>query len=233
MLRRVSTTVLAALLLVAATDVAGAEAAQPTTSLSSALRVVPDTRAELRDLPPAVHAQDPAEPEPGAQPDESAPAGAPEPDAAEPPAPAPPAAVWPVDRGAAITDGFGPREAPTAGASSNHRGIDFGAAAGTPVLAAASGIVTHVVPIDQGGCGVEVIIQHGEDVGSVSTRSCHLLDGSALVEVGTVVAAGQQIGAVGSTGVSTGPHLHFEVLIPGGEAIDPLPWLERFTAPAG
>lgn len=233
MLRRVSATAFVAILLVVITDVAGAEAAQPPTSLPPALRVVPDTRTELRDLPQARHAEALPEHVRGSQPAEPAPAATSEPAAVQAPPPAPPLAVWPVDRGAEITDGFGPRESPTAGASSDHRGVDFGPAAGTPVLAAAAGTVTQVVHVDQGGCGVEVIIQHGDDVGTVSTRYCHLLDGSALVEVGAAVAAGQQIGAVGSTGVSTGPHLHFEVLAPGGEAIDPLPWLDQYTASAG
>ncbi|MDR6972536.1 M23 family metallopeptidase [Leifsonia shinshuensis] len=232
MLRRLSTTALTALLLVGATNAAGANAAPARAAAQSeglsltpqALRIVPDTRSELRDLPPAPRV-DPAAPEAAvvAPPVEEPPAA---------PAPVAPLAAWPVDPGLPITDGFGPREAPTAGASTNHRGIDVGAPAGTPVVAAAAGTVTQVVAVDSGGCGIEIVIQHDAPVGFVSTRYCHLLDGSPLVEVGSVVGVGQQIAAVGSTGVSTGAHLHFEVLLPGGEAIDPLPWLGQHTVPA-
>lgn len=237
MLRRLSATALTALLLgvaahpagAAPAHVADASAPAPATAraltLGPSLRVVPDTRVELGMLPPAIH---PA-------PADAAPAAAePAPEPAEvveaaPVAPAAPAAVWPVDRGTPITDGFGPRVAPTAGASTDHRGLDFGAAAGTPVVAAAAGVVTHVVATDTGGCGIEVVIQHDEGVGGVSTRYCHLLEGSPLVGIGTPVEAGQQIAAVGSTGVSTGAHLHFEVQLPGGVAIDPLGWLEQYA----
>ncbi|ANF32351.1 hypothetical protein A0130_12305 [Leifsonia xyli] len=184
--------------------------------------MVPDTRAELRELRPALP---PADAVDAAA--EEAPAPAPvEPEPAPAPAPAP-LAVWPVAGGADISDYYGPREAPTAGASTFHQGLDFAAPAGAPVVAAAAGTVTHVVPVDAGGCGVEVIVQHDVEVGSVSTRYCHLLEGSAAVGVGQPVAAGQLIGAVGSTGISTGPHLHFEVISPDGSKHDPLGWLHQ------
>ncbi len=221
MLRRLSAIALATVLLVTLSGVASAQAATtPAPRSAPVLRVVPDTRAELRELPPAPHETGPeAEAVPAPAEPESAPAPAPAP----PPAPV---AVWPVD-GAEISDHFGPREAPTAGASTFHQGIDFAAAAGTPVVAAAAGTVTRVVPVDGGDCGVEVVVQHAEKAGSVSTRYCHLLEGSAAVAVGQPVAAGQPIAAVGSTGISTGPHLHFEMQAPDGSKHDPLGWLQE------
>lgn len=225
MLRRLSATALATVLLATLSGVATAQAATASAP-APALRVVPDTRAELRELPPAVPAA--GAPETGT---DDVPAPAPvEPEPAPAPAPAPPpppAAVWPVAGAADISDYYGPREAPTVGASTFHQGIDFAAPAGAPVVAAAAGTVTHVVAVDAGGCGVEVIVQHEEPVGSVSTRYCHLLEGSTTVGVGQAVAAGQPLAAVGSTGVSTGPHLHFEVVAPDGSKHDPLGWLHQ------
>ena len=229
MLRRLSATALATVLLVTLSGVASAQAVTASVP-APALRVVPDTRAELRELPRALPSADPAETE-----SENAPAPAPapvEPEPAPAPAPAPPpppAAVWPVAGAADISDYYGPREAPAPGASTFHQGLDFAAPAGAPVVAAAAGTVTHVVPVDAGGCGVEVVVQHDVPVGAVSTRYCHLLEGSTAVGVGQAVAAGQSIGAVGSTGVSTGPHLHFEVIAPDGAKHDPLGWLHQHT----
>ncbi|MEV8213779.1 M23 family metallopeptidase [Leifsonia sp. NPDC077715] len=227
MLRRLSATALATVLVATPSGVASAQAATASAPVP-ALRVVPDTRAELRELRPAVWAAELVEEKPEEKP---APGPAPvEPEPAPDPAPAPPpppAAVSPVAGAADISDYYGLREAPAPGASTFHQGLDFAAPAGASVVAAAAGTVSHVVPVDAGACGVEVIIQHEERVGSVSTRYCHLLDGSATVAVGQAVAAGQPIAAVGSTGVSTGPHLHFEVIAPDGNKHDPLGWLHQ------
>lgn len=133
-----------------------------------------------------------------------------------------PAVVAPTS--GAVTDNFGPRISPTAGASSNHMGIDLAPGLGTPIVAAADGIVTAVQPSDNGGLGVHVIVEH-PDLG-VRTVYGHALSGSITVSVGDVVQAGQQLAAVGNTGTSTGPHLHFEVRdIATGEATDPVAWL--------
>jgi murein DD-endopeptidase MepM/ murein hydrolase activator NlpD len=223
-------TPLAALLLVLNTDVAGAGTAAkeqaPVTSLTPPNAVTDHLDASALRAPaaPEVPLLATAVPLP-----EPAPLVVEEPPAEPAPAPAPPAA-WPLDRGAPITDGFGPRVAPAPGASTFHRGIDFAAPEGAPVYAAADGLVTEVVAHDSGACGVEVVITHIEAVGAVSTRYCHLQEGSVAVTVGTHLGAGHVIAAVGNTGVSTGAHLHFEVRLPGGEAIDPVPWLEHHTA---
>jgi len=98
-----------------------------------------------------------------------------------------------------------------------HSGVDMAAPAGTPVRAAAAGIVT--VAWNPIGYGVYVVVQHG---GGVSTLYGHL-ERTGLVS-GDLVAAGDEIGLVGSTGLSTGPHLHFEVRR-DGRPVDPLPLL--------
>lgn len=123
-----------------------------------------------------------------------------------------------------LTDDFGPRVSPTAGASSNHQGIDLAPGLGTPIVAAVDGIVTTVQPADAGGLGVHVIVEH-PSLG-VRTVYGHALGGSVSVEVGQQVHAGTQLAAVGNTGTSTGPHLHFEVRdLATGAASDPVAWL--------
>lgn len=123
-----------------------------------------------------------------------------------------------------LTDDFGPRVSPTAGASSNHQGIDLAPGLGMPIVAAADGVVTAVQPADAGGLGVHVIVEHPR-LGAKTVYG-HALSGSITVEIGQQVQAGAQIASVGNTGTSTGPHLHFEVRdLASGEASDPVGWL--------
>ena len=98
-----------------------------------------------------------------------------------------------------------------------HSGIDMAAAAGTPVHAAAAGRVR--LAWNPAGYGLYAVVDHG--VG-ISTLYGHLEAATALS--GDVVAAGAEIGLVGSSGLSTGPHLHFEVRR-DGRPVDPIPWL--------
>lgn len=114
-----------------------------------------------------------------------------------------------------VTSGFGPRKPPTAASSSNHKGLDMAAPMNTPVRAAKAGTVT-ISRDDSGGYGKWIEVKHAD--GS-RTRYPHLNARDA--QVGAQVAAGQVIGKVGSTGNSTGPHLHFEVIDPSGKNIDP------------
>jgi murein DD-endopeptidase MepM/ murein hydrolase activator NlpD len=107
------------------------------------------------------------------------------------------------------TDGFGPR------GNRFHTGLDYPAGVGTPVVAAASGRVVFA-GFSAGGWGNLVILAHG---GVTRTLYAHL--SRVNVRVGQMVTAGRQIGRVGSTGNSSGPHLHFEVRLRGA-AIDPL-----------
>jgi murein DD-endopeptidase MepM/ murein hydrolase activator NlpD len=118
----------------------------------------------------------------------------------------------PVDRGR-LTSGFGMRLHPILGYSRLHRGVDFAAPTGTPVLAAADGTVTFAAW--GGGYGRVVKLAHAQ---GLATAYAHL---SAMkVTPGQRVRQGQVIGLVGSSGLSTGPHLHYEVY-QGGRPVDP------------
>jgi murein DD-endopeptidase MepM/ murein hydrolase activator NlpD len=118
----------------------------------------------------------------------------------------------PVD-GARLSSGFGMRTHPILGFSRLHRGVDFAAPTGTPVLASAAGRIVRAGW--GGGYGNMIDIDHGR---GIVTRYAHL--SRMDVRVGQQVNQGQRIGAVGSTGMSTGPHLHYEV-IRNGQPIDP------------
>jgi murein DD-endopeptidase MepM/ murein hydrolase activator NlpD len=124
-----------------------------------------------------------------------------------------------------VTSGYGWRSDPMHGKQRFHGGIDIGAPEGTPFFAARDGTVTFAGRA--GGYGNLVVVAHAD--GSES-RYAHARD-LANVRPGDVVKAGDRLGSVGSTGRSTGPHLHFEVR-QGGKAVDPSPWL-RATAPEG
>jgi murein DD-endopeptidase MepM/ murein hydrolase activator NlpD len=102
----------------------------------------------------------------------------------------------------------------------SHPGIDIAPGYGTPVGAAHAGVVTFVGWDDGYGMHVEVT----QVDGFVTTYS-HL--SGFTTNVGQLVKAGQQLGMVGSTGWSTGPHLHFEVHVPGGARMDPAVWLRE------
>lgn len=125
---------------------------------------------------------------------------------------------------APMTSGFGTRSNPVRGTSEVHDGIDFGAACGTPVRAAWSGVVSYAAPMS--GFGNRVAVDHGTlDGQALSTSYNHLSDaGVGMVRVGDTVSAGQIIALVGTTGLSTGCHLHFSVYRQGS-AVDPAPWL--------
>jgi murein DD-endopeptidase MepM/ murein hydrolase activator NlpD len=130
----------------------------------------------------------------------------------------------PLPRGSfRVSSGFGKRSAPRtkAGrASHNHKGLDLAAPQGTPVGAAGAGVVVRAGW--NGGYGMFVEIQHPD---GMITRYGHMKRGSILVKKGEKVFAGQMIGQVGSTGKSTGPHLHFEIRKPNRVAMNPAPVL--------
>jgi len=128
--------------------------------------------------------------------------------------------AWPVAKsGTYITSDYGEREHPVQGIVKKHTGIDIGNAGyGAPIIAAADGVVSYADTL--GGYGNCVIINHGN---GISTLYGH---GQAIhTTVGTKVKKGDLIMEVGSTGVSTGPHLHFEVRI-NGTNVDPKPYLQ-------
>lgn len=120
--------------------------------------------------------------------------------------------VWPADS-TDITSWFGNRPYPGAGGSTNHGGLDIGAAMGSNVYAALGGMVTSSGW--NGGYGNAITIDHGNGLSTLYGHMSQLIAG-----VGQMVAPGQVVGLVGSTGNSTGPHLHFETLLNGGR-VDP------------
>ena len=123
--------------------------------------------------------------------------------------------VWPCPSYNYISSNYGYRTHPITGkVSSFHKGIDIAASSGNPVLAAASGTV--VKSYMSSSYGNYIVISHG---GGLMTAYAHL--SRRLVSVGDTVSAGQQIGKVGSTGNSTGPHLHFEVYV-NGSTVNPM-----------
>ena len=116
--------------------------------------------------------------------------------------------TWPCPASGRITSGCGSRKSPTKGASSNHQGIDISAPTGTSIVAAAAGEV--VIATYSSSAGNYVMISHG---GGVYTVYMHA--SSLLVSQGQSVKKGQTIAKVGSTGYSTGSHLHFGVRVNG------------------
>lgn len=120
---------------------------------------------------------------------------------------------WPCPSSSRVTSGFGDRESPTEGASSNHKGIDIGAGTGAAIVAAADGDV--VIATYSYSAGNYIMIDHG---GGVSTVYMHC--SQLLVSKGAKVTKGQTIAKVGSTGYSTGPHLHFGIRS-GGSYVNP------------
>ena len=117
---------------------------------------------------------------------------------------------------AVLTSTFGIREHPILGGERAHTGIDLAAPTGTPILASATGTVEAAGP--NGGYGNYVRIRHGN---GISTAYGHMSGYASGIASGAPVQQGQVIGYVGSTGLSTGPHLHWEVLV-RNEPIDPL-----------
>lgn len=117
-----------------------------------------------------------------------------------------------------ITDGFGWRVSPTAGASSFHQGTDIGAGCGATIRAAATGDVIYAGW--NGSYGNFVLINHG----GVQTAYGHIVNGGILVSHGQHVLPGQPIAYVGTTGTSTGCHLHLEVRNASGQAFDAVPF---------
>jgi len=133
------------------------------------------------------------------------------------------AAGWslPLDPGTfTLSSGYGPRPSPTGGTGTFHAGLDFAAPTATPIRAAATGVVTYA-GFTSGGFGNLVIIQAAPNI---LTYYAH--QSALAVATGAQVSAGQVIGAVGTTGDSTGAHLHFEVRL-DGKTVDPLPYLRQ------
>lgn len=122
--------------------------------------------------------------------------------------------IWPCPSSSRITSPFGSREQPTEGASTFHQGIDIGASSGSEIVAAAGGsVVTAAYSVSAGNY---IMIYHGDGIYTVYMHCSKL-----LVSAGDEVSQGQTIGLVGSTGISTGSHLHFGVSV-NGTYVNPL-----------
>jgi murein DD-endopeptidase MepM/ murein hydrolase activator NlpD len=120
---------------------------------------------------------------------------------------------------ASFTSGYGVRSDPFRGASAMHAGIDLAGPSGTPVYATGDGVVSNA-GWNSGGYGNLIKIDHGR---GIETRYAHL--SSVAVRRGQQVKRGQLIGKMGSTGRSTGSHLHYEVRI-DGRAVNPIPFMK-------
>ena len=130
--------------------------------------------------------------------------------------------VWPTPNSRLITSLYGNRMHPILGYERYHSGVDINGSVGDPVVAADGGTVI-LSSYDPGGYGNYLVISHG---GGRTTLYAHM--SSVAVGVGTVVKQGQTIAYVGSTGLSTGPHLHFEIAV-NGSRHDPLSYLGGYS----
>lgn len=117
--------------------------------------------------------------------------------------------------GAHVTSNFGMRKHPLLGYSKMHKGIDFGAPTGTPIYAAGDGVIESAGR--KGGYGNYVLLRHNKDYATAYGHASRIAKG---IRAGSRVKQGQVIAYVGSTGASTGPHLHYEILR-GGTQINP------------
>ncbi|MHC2999738.1 M23 family metallopeptidase [Microbacterium sp. HJ5] len=129
---------------------------------------------------------------------------------------------WPFAVGVTMSYGFGMRS------GRMHEGVDFTPGAGAPIQAIADGTV-RVASEAGGAYGVHVIIDHMIDGQLVSSHYAHMQYGSLQVSPGQKVTVGTMLGRTGNTGRSYGAHTHFEILLNGTTAIDPLPWLREHT----
>ena len=127
--------------------------------------------------------------------------------------------LMPITSSRPMSSGFGLRNHPIYGGLRAHKGVDLPAPTGTPIRASADGVVGKAERF--GGYGLYVQLEHG---GNLETRYGHM--SRIAVAEGQHVHKGDVIGYVGSTGHSTGPHLHYEVRV-AGNAVNPLPYMQR------
>ena len=130
---------------------------------------------------------------------------------------------WPFPYATPISSGYGDRIAPCRGCSSHHNGVDFTPGSGTPIYAVADGVVKES---EFGGSfGQHVYLDHVIDGKKVESIYGHMIAGSSPLVTGQSVKVGDFIGLVGSTGASTGAHLHLEIHL-DGVIVDPFAWLQ-------
>lgn len=126
--------------------------------------------------------------------------------------------------GAKMTCGFGPRKPPVSGASSYHKGVDFSTHGAANILASADGVVSFAGV--QNGYGNIVEISHKDASGKLLAKTKYAHLSKIYVSNGQNVSAGTPIGHEGNTGIGSGPHLHFEILMGGTTAVNPLDYIE-------
>jgi murein DD-endopeptidase MepM/ murein hydrolase activator NlpD len=132
---------------------------------------------------------------------------------------------WPFPVPVPIASGFGPRSVSGCGfCSTFHEGVDFTPGAGVAIQAIADGVVSKV-EFDSGGLGNNVTIDHNINGQKVQSVYGHMLTGSVRMVVGQMVKVTDEVGQVGSTGASTGAHLHLEIHL-NNTPVDPFAWLK-------
>ena len=132
---------------------------------------------------------------------------------------------WPFPFAVPITDGYGERVAPCRGCSTFHQGVDFTPGDGTPITAIAKGTVVFT-EVTNSGIGNQVQIEHTIGGKKITSVYAGMQMNSSPLRVGDAIAVGDFVGLVGATGVATGPHLHFELLV-GSTKVDPFAWLKK------
>jgi murein DD-endopeptidase MepM/ murein hydrolase activator NlpD len=188
--------------------------------LATALVVMTVAEAALPNKPAAPEPVRTAKLRPAEEPAAPAPAPAEQP-VAEPVSASAIAFGRPID-GYPVISPFGVRQLPWEGAGRLHAGVDIAAPRGSPVFSVADGVVV-AAGVD-GGYGRYVMLRHA---GGLYSRYAHLSTWSARLTPGAYVAAGEQIAQVGSTGSSTGAHLHFEIRDPSGRPLNPEFFMNR------
>lgn len=131
---------------------------------------------------------------------------------------------WPFPYTVPISSGYGARAKGCGGCSTDHKGIDFVPGAGAPIFAIADGVVVEHTE-SHWSFGNTVVLEHRIDGHVVQTRYAHMQLSSSPLQVGQSIPVGEFVGLVGSTGVTTAPHLHFEVIVDGAH-VDPFTWLQ-------
>ena len=135
---------------------------------------------------------------------------------------------WPFPFASPISDGYGERAAPCDGCGTFHNGVDFTPGGGSPIYAIADGVVTYAEVSDYGyGNHVRIVSTINGD--QVEALYAHMQMNSSPLKVGDTVKVGDFIGLVGSTGTSTGSHLHFEIKL-NGTNVDPFAYLQAVAS---
>ncbi len=131
---------------------------------------------------------------------------------------------WPFPYTVPISSGYGFRAKGCGACSTDHRGIDFVPGSGAPIFAVADGVVIEHNE-SHWSFGNTVVLEHRIGGQIVQTRYAHMQYSSSPLQVGQTVPVGEFVGLVGTTGVTTAPHLHFEVIVNGAH-VDPFTWLQ-------